>query len=166
MSRVVLKKNKEAIKMQIVTVGMLAMVVCILVSVFFSVLDALSSNVVTYILVSLWALSLVSWIIWAFVIYKRFSGIKYVLGENSVIIEKKGLFGRERNLYRYDSIQGISTRVNFLGSRHGFGSIILDIPHSPKQVILSNIEDVDNIASSIKHEVVSMSSSFRVSVDT
>lgn len=165
MSEIVLRRNKDAIKMQVVTVGFMMVLTGVIVSFLFGIINIFSARIVTVILVLFWIISVVTWLVWGLLSYKNFAGLTYWLGDHSVIIEKRTVFGKERNLYRYDLIQGVTTRINYLGVKHSFGSIILDIPTSEKEIVLTNVEEADAVAASIKNKAVSMSSSVKVSVN-
>ncbi len=92
------------------------------------------------------AQSLSSWNNWKNLRYE-------VDGESIAVYKKKGMFGRTKTVYRYESIISVRMSQGYFGKKYNYGDIYLTIPKLDKEVVLKDIDNPDEPLSHVQKAV-------------
>lgn len=89
------------------------------------------------------------WAVQSFLSWKNWKNLRYeVDGESIAVYKKKGMFGRTKTVYRYESIISVRMSQGYFGKKHNYGDIYLTIPKLEKEIVL---KDIDNPNEPLSH---------------
>lgn len=163
MEQIELPRSEKGIRTQVILTGLVLLVINLLVTLLFRFITVVNTRIETIALVSMWAVLLFGWGFWALVGWRKLTKVAYILGEESLTIQKKGTFGRSAQLYRYDSIKSVTVDMDYFGSKYGYGTVRAHIPPQ-EDVVLTYVENPENLATLLKQAASRQSSSVQVNV--
>jgi hypothetical protein len=155
---VVLERNSKGINAQIVAAGAFTLLLCILITIFFTRVTGMDTRVEGWIVFLSWIILPLLWLVGSVAASKNLRQTQVVLGPDTLAVQKKSIFGTDTQLYRYDSILSVHVKSGYLGKKYGYGTIALEIPKLNKPVVLDYISTPELHATNIKKEISSKSS--------
>lgn len=149
----VIARSSKGIQAQIIAAGVLVLVACVFVTLFFGLITGMDTRVERFFTLTIWLLLPIMWLIGSFAAYYKWKNTQIIFGPDNIMVRKSSGFGSDTQLYRYDSILSVRVHRDLLGSRLGYGTITLEIPKLGNPVVLDYIDKPDNQAIQIKREV-------------
>lgn len=119
-------KNTSGITSQIITSGLLTLLACLVIGLFFYRIGNIAPTLSGILVVITWVTLIITWSILSLREYVSATRSTYTLMENSLSVSKVGLFGSSiDHLYRYDSIVSISSS-SVAGGSYGMVTLYFD----------------------------------------
>ena len=143
-----ISKNISSIAYQISLSGLLVIVACVVLGLFFYRIGNFAPTLSQFLMIATWLILIIIWGILSIREYLTSTNSNYTLLENSLSVLKTGLLRgvKEEHLYRYDTIQSVSS-TSYQGDPYGTVTIFLD---QQKSVTLKHVANPSRIASEIK----------------
>lgn len=163
MNQTILPRNEKGIRAQVVSSGLSMLGLNLIVTLLFRYITPINTRIENIALVTMWAVLLFGWGFYAIFGWRKLTKETYILGDESLIIQKNSTFGRSSKLYRYDSIKSVTVDVGYLGTRYGYGTVRVHIPPQD-DVVLTYVDNPDGLAGLLKQAASKQSSSVQVSV--
>lgn len=140
--KTLLNRSPAGLQVQIITIGIVAIVVAVLsiwlISKLFSVVEG-SGFALKIMVVLLFA---VAWLLGSTKLWFDWHIKRYEIAADALIVyAKAGKLGKSQTVYRYESMISIRTSQNFLGKRFGYGDVFITIPKLDKEVVMNDIEN-------------------------
>lgn len=142
--------DKTGLMQQIVLSGILVIVTCVLVTLFFGRVSGIMPTIYRLLIFGVWVALVGTWIVLSYRELSNWSKTSYTLLADSLRIRKKGWIGRSsEQLYRYDSILSVDS-TSF---KHGqYGLVEISFTHQ-ENIILHNLANPEKQATKIKERV-------------
>lgn len=117
--------SKTPLTVQIITSGALVMAACVFATLFFDKLVSFAPNLQSLLLTTLWIVLPLLWLLGSVYAYKTWPKANYILLDEALRVQKKGLFGATaEQLYRYESILTTGSSTSMFGE---YGTIKLTL---------------------------------------
>lgn len=157
-------RSELAVRMHVIAAGLFFLFVNSIVTLFFRFFVDFSPRIETTILIILWSFFALIWGFWAVIGWRWLLKQQFDLGEDSLIVHKKGVFGKNAKFYRYDTIQSVSLRSGILGAKYNYGTIFIDLS-AHQSISLTFVNDPQKYATLLKSAVSRQSSSVQVTMN-
>lgn len=131
-------------------VGLAAIGLCVVVTLLFQTVIGLGTRLETYVLLALWIALPGMWLGWVLATQNK---TRYFLANDAIEVQTKLLTGVRKELFRYDTILGLTVRQDFWGKRYDYGDITLDTPQLGKHIVLKYIARPNAQVESLKSAV-------------
>lgn len=89
--------------------------------------------------------------IWA--LKKTWASTKYYLTKDCLVV-KNGYKSTREDIFRYDTITTVSVKQKTLEKQRGYGKILVNVPEQQSPVILKDISNPTEAASSLQNNIV------------
>lgn len=142
--------NKTSLVNQIIITGLLVIITSIILTMFFERIGDIVPTIHRLAVALTWIVLPLVWAGLSLYELKNWSKVSYTLHENSLHINKKGPFySSSEDLYRYDSIQSVSSAIRMNGD---YGTVILRLSNHD-DVVLQHVAYPAKQAAKIKQAV-------------
>lgn len=142
METTLLKRSSDGLWAQIITGGILALLLALASTFVLNFLFGWTPNQGQVFKVLAWFMIVGGWAITSLKQWGSWKGNRYEIGPEAIkVYFKAGMWGSSQVLYRYESIISVRMVQGFWGKRFGFGDVYITIPKLEKDVILRDITD-------------------------
>lgn len=148
-----LPQSKDAFQNDAILKFGLALLICLLPTLFFWNFNEFGLRLPRILLSLLWVSMIGLWLVWFVLTKRKWDKSYYALSDDSLIIHKSGALGSKQKMYRFDSILSVSVQRGPLGSRRNYGSIHVEIPRAVETVILQYVVNPEEQAEAIKSAI-------------
>lgn len=136
-----IKRSPKGLQVQIITIGIVALLLAVLATWLIAKLFTLSSHDGFVVKVAAWGLFACAWFIGATKLWFNWHIKRYEIGKDALIIHAKaGKLGKSQSVYRYESIISVRMTQGLLGKQFGYGDVLLTIPKLDREVIMNDID--------------------------
>jgi hypothetical protein len=140
--KAVLKRSPKGLQAQIITSGILALLLALVSNWVLDKLFGWTPNeggiiktIALVVIIGGWAItSLKLWLDWKVKLYE-------ITKDALIVHAKAGKWGSSQTIYRYESIISIRMSQGFWGKRYNFGDVFITIPKIDKEVVMNDIQD-------------------------
>ena len=137
-----LKRSSKGLWTQIISSGIGAFLLGVLITWLSSVVFKFADNGGKYIAIVTWVVLLGGWSIGAIKLWLDWNIKRYEVAEDALILHTKaGKFGTAQTIYRYESIISVRMTQGFFGKMFGYGDVEISIPKIEQPVVMNDIED-------------------------
>lgn len=151
--KIEIEKSSSGLRVQIIGMGAFVAFMIVLVGLIFAF--AFTTRTGLGVLVTI-VLSLsfgVFWLVWSEMLKYNFKNTKYIIAQDSLIVQKPKLLVASEKHYRYDTILSAEVRRQSLVDGDN-GQIILKVLHGQNSIVLNNVVEPSRYVSLIKQRVV------------
>lgn len=139
--KTLLKRSSKGLQVQVLTLGIMALVLSLLATWLLGVLFSVTPFQGTLLKIAVWIVLVGGWAITSIKMWTDWSVKRYEIAQDAFIVHAKaGRWGRSQTIYRYESIISLRMTQGFLGKRYGYGDVHIKIPKLDDDVVMNDID--------------------------
>ncbi len=139
--KTLLKRSSKGLKVQIIALGVAALLLAIITTWLTSILFSWTPNQGRLLITLIWIFFIGGWSFTALKLWMDWNVKRYEIAKDAFIVHAKaGKWGSSQTIYRYESIISLKMTQGILGKRYGFGDVHITIPKLDGEVVMNDID--------------------------
>lgn len=139
--KILLKRSSDGLRIQIIGLGILALLLALLGSWLVGKLFGWTSNDGSILKIIIWVVIIGAWLLTSLELWLDWSIKRYEIANEALIVHARaGRWGTAQTIYRYESIISIRMTQGLLGKQFGYGDIHVSIPKIDHDIVMNDID--------------------------